>query len=268
MISEQELARLGAFVDAELGLPEQLEIEQQLADDPRLQAEVQRLRQLSATLREAGDYHAAPAALRTRLSSAMAPRPALPAKAGGAHWRRWSGWPAWPGGPAALPALALVALLAAALLAGGGQAWWAAREEARLQDEVIASHVRSTLSQHLVDIASSDHHVVKPWLSARLDYSPAIPEALPPDLSFIGGRIDYLDSRPVAALSYRLHAHVVNAFVWPAAGADTAPAASAQRGYHLLHWRHDRMSWWLISDANARELAQVGAAFAHAGDRP
>ena len=262
MIDEQELQRLGAAIDGELGLQAQLEVEQQIAADPRLRAEVQRQRELSALLREAADYHAAPPALRARLQSALPAPPAAAARAP----RRWWPWPA----PQRAPALAmtLAALLAAALLAGGGQAWLAARDDARLRGEVIAAHVRATLGQRLVDIASSDHHVVKPWLSARLDFSPAIPEPLPPGLVFAGGRIDYVDTRPVAALSYRLRAHVVDAFVWPAAGADTAAAASAQRGYHLLHWRRDGMAWWLISDVNAPELAQIGAAFERAGDAP
>ncbi len=259
MIGETELARLGAYVDGELSLQAALEVEQDLERDPRLRAEVQRLRELSATVREQADYHAAPAALRARLDAALPPQPA-PSVRDGAARRPVAA--RWIGRPPALAMLALAALVAAVLLVGGGQAWLASRGQAQLQAEVIASHVRSTLGQHLVDIASSDHHVVKPWLSARLDFSPTIPEPLPPGVVFVGGRIDFLDDRPVAALNYRLRAHVIDAFTWPDPGPDTPPAGSAQRGWHLLHWRRDGMAWWLISDLDMPELRQIATDFA------
>ncbi len=259
MSGEQELARLGAYVDGELGLQAALEVEQDMERDPQLRAEVQRLRELSALVREQADYHAAPAALRARVEAALPPRPA-PARRSDETRRPVA--PRRIGRPAALATLALAVLVAAALLVGGSQTWLASRAQAQLQAEVIASHVRSTLGQHLVDIASSDHHVVKPWLSARLDFSPTIPEPLPPGVVFVGGRIDYLDDRPVAALNYRLRAHVIDAFTWPDPGADNPPAASAQRGWHLLHWRRDGMAWWLISDLDMPELRQIAADFA------
>ena len=39
----------------------------------------------------------------------------------------------------------------------------------RTEDEVLASHARAVVSGRLLDVASSDHHTVKPWLSQRLD---------------------------------------------------------------------------------------------------
>ena len=82
-------------------------------------------------------------------------------------------------------------------------------------DEAVASHVRSTLGPHLVDVASSDHHTVKPFLSSKLGFSPPVYELQLPGSVFVGGRVDYLDGQPVAALVYRQGEHVVNAFVWP-----------------------------------------------------
>ena len=64
MKPELESQRLNAFVDGELDLARQLEIEAQLVHDARLQAEVLGLQRLRAAVHRHADYHAAPAALR------------------------------------------------------------------------------------------------------------------------------------------------------------------------------------------------------------
>ena len=71
--------------------------------------------------------------------------------------------------------------MAAALAVGLNVLLLHGQQDERLEQEVIASHARATLAQHLVDVESSNHHAVKPWLSARLDFSPPVQElSLPP----------------------------------------------------------------------------------------
>ena len=120
--------------------------------------------------------------------------------------------------------------------------WLRSAQDERLLDDVVASHVRSTLGQHLVDVASSDHHTVKPWLSSKLDFSPPVNELPIPGSVFVGGRVDYLDGRPVAALVYRQGQHVVNAFVWPSSEKDSKPAFSRERGFQTAHWSSGGMT--------------------------
>ena len=133
-------------------------------------------------------------------------------------------------------------------------------------DDVVASHVRSTLGQHLVDIASSEHHVVKPWLSSKLDFSPPVNELQIPGSVFLGGRVDYLDGHPVAALVYRQGEHVVNSFVWPDTGKDTKPDFSSQRGFQMAHWSQAGMAHWVISDVNREEFKVVVSAVQAGGE--
>ena len=250
--------RINAFVDGELDLVNQLEIEERIEGDAGLRAQVDALRQLRAAVREDAEYHAAPDALRQRMAAMLAPesaarrRPADMAVA----LQRWLGWR-----PMAT-SFGLVATLVVALNIVGMRS----AEEDRLMDDVVASHVRSTLGQHLVDIASSEHHVVKPWLSSRLDFSPPVNELQIPGSVFLGGRVDYVDGHPAAALVYRQGEHVVNSFVWPNTGKDTRPEFSSQRGFQMAHWSQAGMTHWVISDVNREEFKNVVGAVQAGGE--
>ena len=254
MSTQWQSQRIDAFFDGELDLASQLEMEERMRDDVALRAEVEGMRHLRDAIRDRADYHRAPAALRQRLAGSAASErtgPAAASSAAVAGWQRWLGWRSM------VTALGLVAVLAVMV----DLAPWRSLQEERLLDDVVASHVRSTLSQHLVDIASSEHHVVKPWLSSRLDFSPPVNALLLPGSVFLGGRIDYLDGHPVAALVYRQGEHVVNAFVWPSDAKDSTPEFSAAaRGFQTAHWSQGGMHHWVISDVNHAEFNAVVAA--------
>jgi len=123
--------------------------------------------------------------------------------------------------------------------------------------DVVSSHVRSMMADHLTDVVSSDTHNVKPWFTNRLDYSPPIKDLSAQGFPLIGGRMDYLENRPVAALVYQHNQHLINLFVWPASES-TTELRMALRGYNLMHWQQAGMTYWLISDLNPEELSECG----------
>jgi anti-sigma factor RsiW len=131
-----------------------------------------------------------------------------------------------------------------------------------LATQLIASHVRSLMASHLTDVASSDQHTVKPWLDARLDFAPPVVDLSQQGFPLIGGRLDYLDNRGVAALVYQRRKHFINLFVWPAGpGAEKAMKAISRQGYHLLHWLDSEFNYWAISDISAKELQEFEQLF-------
>jgi len=260
MKPEIDSLQLNAFVDGELNLSSQLEIEERMGDDPGLRAQVVELRQLRKAILDRASYHAPPLALRKRVATTVASNLAalIPQIAGTLVVQRWLGWRPM------VVSLGLVTALALAIT----PTWLRSARESRLTEEVVASHVRATLGQHLVDVASSDHHIVKPWLSAKLDFSPSVRELQLAGSVLLGGRIDYLDGRPVAALVYRQGEHIVNSFVWPTTGAYSAAVFSTERGFQVAHWARGGMNHWVISDLNRQEFEAVVRALDLVGGEP
>jgi anti-sigma factor RsiW len=215
--------KLHAYLDGELDAAASLELEREMAQSPALRAGHERLRELSAAVREKADYHAAPARFKVR---SQKPRAWLLA-----------------------PAFALV--LAAGIALGVFLAQ--PRDDDSLGAAVVASHVRSTLAGRLIDVASSDQHTVKPWLSARLPFSPPVADLSPEGYVLAGARLDYLDGHSVAALVYRRRQHVIDVFVWPSR--DSAHSAYARDGFNVVRFGSGGMRYWIVSDLNRNELA-------------
>ena len=158
--------------------------------------------------------------------------------------------------------------LAAAIIFGAIIAWnlvprlQRPKADQFLATQLIASHVRSLMANHLTDVASSDQHTVKPWLDEKLDFAPAVVDLSSEGFPLVGGRLDYLDKRPVAALIYQRRKHFINLFVWPAESNATRPTMSISRqGYQLLHWVDSDFNYWAVSDVNVNDLQTLKELF-------
>jgi anti-sigma factor RsiW len=199
---------------------------------------------LSAAVRASADRFRASEALRSRVRTALA-EAATPAPALSRLPRRFWTW--LGAGSAAAGAAMLAASLALFLAVPSAQD--------RLGQEIVAAHIRSLMVDHLADVPSSDRHTVKPWFNGRLDLSPPIADLAADGYPLIGGRLDYLDQRPVAALVYKHRQHVINLFVWPEPGAGaSSPRLTERQGYNVLHWTRPGLTSWAVSDLNPAEL--------------
>jgi len=238
MNREEARTLLPAYLDGELDPAKNIELEAHLAADPVARAACERLRSLSGAIRDKADYHAAPATLGERLLDALpaaaerAPR--LPAR------RNW---------PFAAAALASTAALAVALTLATVHP----RDDERLEQEALSSYVRATLSTRLADVASSDQHTVKPWLSAHLPYSPPVVDPSAQGFTLAGARLDYVGGRAVAALVYQRRQHRIDVFVWPEQE-DSNLRASVRDGFNIERFARGGMRYWIVSDLNRNEL--------------
>ena len=231
---------LHALLDDELDAANVAAIEAHLRTCPDCAAEFERLKALQAMIADPARRHEAPTSLRMRV---MGDLPAPSPRAN--RWPARIGWGA-SGAIAASLAFALVPVQAPVT--------------ASLEQQMVASHVRSLLADHLVDIPTSDRHVVKPWFNGKIDFSPPTPDLKDQGFPLVGGRLDYIDGRTVPAIVYRRNLHTINVFAWPAG---KAPAAEtlASDGYTLVHWREGDLDFWAVSDVAAGDLDQFRTAF-------
>ncbi len=241
MKPEEARRLLHAYVDGELDPASSLELEAALAADAGLRASHERLRAMSEAIRAKADYHAAPAALAARIAASL-PKEKSPAPAA-------SRTPRWLAPAAALAGAAFFSFAVLLFFNANSQT-------ERLTAEVLASHARATFGGRMIDVASSDQHTVKPWLSARLPFSPPVADFSAEGFPLAGGRIDYVDGRPVAVLVYRRRQHSIEAFVWPEG--KSGEHRAAKDGLNLESFQRGGMTWWLVSDIPAEELAELG----------
>jgi anti-sigma factor RsiW len=134
--------------------------------------------------------------------------------------------------------------------------------------EVVSSHIRSLMASHLTDVTSTDQHTVKPWFNGKLDFSPPVSDLSTSGYALIGGRLDYLWDRPVAALVYQHRKHLINMFAWPDEGAaDSESPPRTQQGYHVIHETHGGMAYWIVSDLNSEELSAFARLLVTGGEK-
>jgi anti-sigma factor RsiW len=240
---------LNALVDGEIAGDEAVEIRDHLAGCAECQREHHMLIETSSLLKEGLVRHPAPDVLKARLRSALAQSQPFDAP-------RPIRGPSWM-------ALAAAGLVIA--VASSATTLAVARREAQTAPgaEVLASHLRSLMPGHLTDVASTNQHNVKPWFNGRVDFAPAVPDLDSAGFPLLGGRLDYVGDRPVAAMVYGRREHKISVYAWPAesSAGDHAPVERDVRGYHLMTWRSGGLVYWAVSDLNPRELAEFVRAF-------
>lgn len=232
------LLLLQGLVDGELDAANSLAIEAHLKSCEGCAEELRRIEALRGLLADPALRSEAPKGLRERLNAALSerlqPRSALP--------RRAAPWLA--GGALTAIAASVALFLAMPQLT-----------TVPMQEQLVSSHVRSLLANHLTDVQTSDRHVVKPWFNGRIDFAPPVVELAPQGFPLVGGRLDYVGGRVVPAIVYRRRLHTINLFVMPAGSLSSpAPISIRRDGYSLVRWTRSGLQYWAVSDLDPAEL--------------
>jgi anti-sigma factor RsiW len=271
MNCEEATNLMDGYLDRELDPITSQAIEQHLRECPKCDQSYKTHGSLIRAIDNATPYYKAPTELRERIQSSL--RREIAERSNGTGSIRRDSRPLIakkrPESPSILFGTSWNWLaLAAAIVFAAIIAWNVLPRLQRpsndqfLATQLIASHVRSLMANHLTDVASSDQHTVKPWLDAKLDFAPAVVDLSSEGFPLIGGRLDYLDNRPVAALIYQRRKHFINLFVWPAApDATRTPKTITRQGYQLLHWVDSDFNYWAVSDVSDNDLQALKLQF-------
>ena len=262
MNCEEATKLMDGYLDGELDPITSQTIEQHLRDCPNCDQAYKTHGSLIRVIGNATPYYKAPAELRERIQSSLRDEIAdlptrnvaqdtqalFPRREPRPRAILWETSWNWLALAAAIIFAAIIAFTLVPRLQRPGA-------DQFLATQLIASHVRSLMANHLTDVASSDQHTVKPWLDAKLDFAPPVVDLSSEGFPLVGGRLDYLDNRPVAALVYQRRKHFINLFVWPGeTGAARPTMAMSHEGYQLLHWADPDFNYWAVSDVNANDL--------------
>jgi mycothiol system anti-sigma-R factor len=258
MNCEEAINLMDGYVDGELDPVTNQEIERHLRDCRDCEQAYNAHRALVHTIASAVPYYKAPVELRERIRSSLRDEIGVMATRNGTRGSqvlRTQKRSLLPETPWNWLALAAAIILTAIIVSNLLPRMWSPSADQFLATQLIASHVRSLMANHLTDVPSSDQHTVKPWLDAKLDFAGPVVDLSSEGFPLIGGRLDYLDNHPVAALVYQRRKHFINLFVWPAAsGATTTPKAISRQGYQLLHWVDSDFNYWAVSDVSDNDL--------------
>jgi anti-sigma factor RsiW len=246
MNCEQTINLLDAYLDNELDPASYATVAAHLTTCPGCAGLQQQRQQLGNALRNPALYHKAPASLRAQLQQQLK---TVQAK------RRFTmpiGW------------MSIAASWAVVAVLTWSVALYQIEQQAQntQTSEVFASHVRSLLVDHAVDIASSDQHNVKPWFNGRVDYSPTVPDLSSQGFTLLGGRLDYVDNKTVPVLIYQRRQHLINVFMRAKVPTSATTATNAdyhtatQQGYNLIQWQVNGVDYWAVSDLNIKELEE------------
>lgn len=250
MATDSYAPLLHAYLDSELDLVRSLELEEHLKTCPDCAQEVWTQQTLRQGLRSANLYHRAPAGLESRI------RASLPRENKVVEMPRRNLWNWMAVAAAILVALVLTWRMMPSFLGRAGTEL--------LAQEVVASHIRSLQPGHLLDVESTDQHTVKPWFNGKIDFSPPVKDFAEDGFPLIGGRLDYVDHRPAAALVYQRHKHFINVYVWPETDAKESRARlESSEGYNIAFWEHGGMYFCAVSDLNTGELQQFAQLLQH-----
>lgn len=251
-MSCNEALRVHAYCDGELDAAAAADIEHHLETCPDCASLLKDIEETRSALRRDATYYRASEELRARIGDARDDEE-------GKFLRRRSVWKTRPFLTGAVGGSGITALAAAFVFFLLVQP-----SPNLLVEDLTNAHLRSMMSAHVIDVASSDRHTVKPWFAGHTDVSPPAVNFAPRGFTLVGGRADYIDGHRAAVVVYRHGKHTINVFAW-AAGNEQLPQTAERNGYHLLFWRSGNLAFCAVSDAGLEEMKTLAQLIQNAG---
>lgn len=240
MTCDEAKVLLHGLIDGELDMASARAVEAHVGVCQHCATELRQFREMRHAMSGADLGFAAPAALRSRVEAAIS----VPVARASQPSRRFL-----------LQGFAFGTALSAA--AAASVVFFVARsdQDERLLGDVVSAHQRSLRAEHLTDVRSADQQVVRPWFSGKLAVVPPVIDLAAQGFTLVGGRLDTIDGKSVAAIVYRRGVHIINLFVAAAASSGhTAARGEVVQGFNTQRWSDQGLRFIAISDMGDDEL--------------
>jgi anti-sigma factor RsiW len=248
MTCDEAKILLHALIDGELDAGHAREVEDHIATCPDCAAELAACREMSKAIAGADLRYTAPPALRRRIEAAL---PQAQTQIQAVPSRR-----------AVLRGFAMGSAVSAIAATGLFAIVLRSDDDARITSEIVSAHLRSLQAGHLTDVISTDQHTVKPWFNGKLGVAPPVIDLTAQGFTLIGGRLDYVDARPIGAIVYRRRLHIINLFVAQTASTERRAAKTETfQGFNVRSWSEGGLNYWAVSDLAADELTEFSDKF-------
>jgi anti-sigma factor RsiW len=233
-----------AYLDGELDPTNALSVTQQMEKEPALAAEAEGVKALQRVIREKLPRENAPSGLRARIERSV-----------GARSSQGRAQPSWR---------ALAASIALTAMVASSSTWFFVESQqatTMVADTLVSDHIRSLMATEPVDVVSSDRHTVKPWFNGRIPSSPRVVDLAKDDFQLVGGRVDVVGQTPVSTLVYRRAKHLISLTALPAKSYFEFRAPHSVNGYNVVKWVDNGVSYWAVSDLEAKQLEDFAEIF-------
>jgi anti-sigma factor RsiW len=225
---------LDSYLDRELDAEQSLRLEQHLSECPECQSLKQEYLEFQSFFRSNAPVYTAPPQLRTDVLATIR-------RAGVRSELRFFQQP-W-----IYAAAALFLILAALTI-------FIPDNAKKLSGQAVELFTRSAAANHLVDIASSDQQVLKPWFAAKLNFTPPLASLEAAGYILLGGRTDVIQNRPVAALVYQHGKSIVTLFCWPPNNGLLSKSDYFIKGYNVCTWGNSTCNYIVVSKLEKPKL--------------
>lgn len=249
MACELSQTQLHAYFDGELAALDAASFEKHLETCADCKRQLEAEQSLRDSLRQADLYERAPTSLREKIQPRTSAVAAIPMRASTK--------------PASWTWLAAAAALLLALIAGWRYFGLVSGPSSTqlIASKLVDAHLRSLQPGHLTDVASTDQHTVKPWFDGRLDFAPPVHDFSSDGFPLLGGRLDVVEGRTVAALVYGRRKHIINVFVEKSEPEISWEGSGTMQGYQWVAWQKDGFSFFAVSDVSAPDLTALKQLF-------
>ncbi len=126
----------------------------------------------------------------------------------------------------------------------------------------VATHVAALSSGTMVQVQSSDRHIIRPWFQGKVEFAPPVRDLSAHGFALLGARLDSIGARPAAAVVYRIRNHPIDFYVWPGEVGETTPLQlTLHRGFGIAHWSGSGLHFAAVSDVDPRDLERFARLF-------